>query len=244
LRSLILAPADDAALLAAALASAADAVVVDLDVAPERREAARRAARRILMASRESAVGQALIARVSPLDSGETGADLDAIVALSPIALMLPGTLSAASVQQLAAKLAVAEARSGLGDGATAIIAVVDTAEGVLAAASLVRAGPRLIALAFDGRALALDLGVEAAHDAVGDWVGPIAHARDAILLAAGAARVSAVEMAPASTPDAAALGAIARAARRNGFAAMLAHDPDQAKVINAIFGAERKTLR
>ena len=55
-------------------------------------------------------VGPLLIVRANALNSGETDADLDAVMAGAPDAILLPGSLGAASVQQLSAKLAVREA--------------------------------------------------------------------------------------------------------------------------------------
>ena len=97
MRSLLIAPGDDAAKLAAALASAAHAVVVDLDVAAGAARGgagecgAGRSPRR-----RSVPMAPALIVRVSPLESGETDRDLDAIMPAAPFAVMLPRTRGAA----------------------------------------------------------------------------------------------------------------------------------------------------
>jgi hypothetical protein len=64
LRSLIIAPGDDEARLAAAVKSGADAVVIDLVVAPEARPAARANAARLLAKAR--ILDPALMVRVNP----------------------------------------------------------------------------------------------------------------------------------------------------------------------------------
>ena len=66
-------------------------------------------------------------------------------------------------MQQLSVKLALREAFFGLNDGATGIIAIVDTAEALLALASFRGASARLIGLAWDAEALRLDLGARGA---------------------------------------------------------------------------------
>ena len=124
MRSLIVAPADEKR-LAEALASGADALVVNLALAtPDQRPAARAAAARFLKAARARGGGPALIVGVNALDSGETDLDLDAVMASAPDAILLPRSLGGASVQQLSAKLAVREAEFALADGATRIIAL------------------------------------------------------------------------------------------------------------------------
>ena len=149
MRSLLIAPADEKR-LAEALASGADAVIVDLALAaPEKRAAARAAAARFLKQARARDGAPALVIGVNALDSGETDADLDAVMGSAPDAILLPGSLGAASVQQLSAKLAVREADFAVPDGATRIIAVADTARGVLNMASYrgsssAAGGPRL----------------------------------------------------------------------------------------------------
>jgi len=86
MRSLLIAPADDEAALAAALASEADAVVIDLFVASDRRETARVCAAHVLKEAGGRSGAPALMVRVSPLADGETDRDLDAVMAFAPCA--------------------------------------------------------------------------------------------------------------------------------------------------------------
>ncbi len=128
MRSLLITPADEKR-LAEALKSGADAVIVDLaSVAPAERTGARALAARFLK-GRRGRGGSALMVRINALDSGEADADLDAVMAGAPEAILLPGSIGGPSVQQLSAKLAVREAEFSLADGATRIIAVADSAE-------------------------------------------------------------------------------------------------------------------
>ncbi len=244
MRSLLITPGDDAERLAAALASKAHAVVVDLDVAPERRDAARRNAARALNGDPQRPDAPALIVRVSPLDSGETDRDLDAIMADAPFAVLLPRSQGAVSVQQLSTKLAVREALNAIEDGATAIIAAIDTAEGLLAAASLRGSSARLVGVAWDAEALAAEVGAEGARDADGEFLGPLRTARDVTLFAAAAAGVGAIDAAFAEPGHAEALREETDTARRAGFVAKLAVDPAQAAIVNAVFAGEDKGQR
>ena len=236
MRSLLLTPGDDTAKLTVAHASEAHAVVIDLDLAADRREPARANAARALIEETRHLDAPALIARLSPLDSGETDRDLDAIMAAAPFAVMLPRTRRAPEVQQLSSKLALREALNALEDGATAIVASIDTAEGLLAAASLRGSSARLTGLAWDAEALSAEVGAAASRDRDGALIAPLQTARDLILLAAAAARISAIDAAFAGHPDAAGLHVEADTARRSGFVAKLALDPAQAAIINTAF--------
>jgi citrate lyase subunit beta / citryl-CoA lyase len=236
MRSLLLTPGDDAARLSAALASEAHAVVIDLDVAVDRREAARANAARALAEERRRPDAPALIVRLSPLDSGETDRDLDAIMAAAPFAVMLPGTRGAADVQQLSSKLALCEALNALEDGATAIVASIDTAEGLLAAARLRGSSVRLVAIVWDAAALSAELGADAVRDSDGVLLGPLQTARDMALFAAAAAGANAIDTAFARERFGEALRKETQAARRIGFVAKLALEPAQATIINEAF--------
>jgi citrate lyase subunit beta/citryl-CoA lyase len=238
MRSLLIAPADEKR-LAEALASGAGAVIVDLaQAAPENRAAARAAAARFLNQARARAGAPALVIGVNALDSGETDADLDAVMGSAPDAILLPGSLGAASVQQLSAKLAVREADFALPDGATRIIAVADTARGVLNMASYRGSSRRLVGLAWSAASLRADIGAEIDRDPSGAYAGASRLARELTLLAAAAASVAAIDAAFAAVADKGGLRAETLAAGRDGFSAKLAIDPAQPLIINEAFAS------
>ncbi len=244
MRSLIIAPADEKR-LAEALASGADALAVDLaQAAAEKRAAARATAAEFLKQARASGQGPALVVRVNALDTGETDADLDAVMGSSPDAILLPGSFGAASVQQLSAKLAVREADFALPDGATRIIAVIDAARGVLNMASYRGASARLAGVAWSGACLRAEIGAETGRDRSGAHAGALRLARDLTLLAATAAGVAAIDAAFTAVGDEKGLRAEALAARRDGFLAKLAIDPGQPRVINEAFAAPASRRR
>ncbi len=236
MRSLLIARANEKP-LDEALASVADAVVVDLaSAAAGEMVAARAAAAAFLKRARARHGGPALIVAVSALDSGKTDADLDAVMAHAPDAIMLPGGFGAASVQQLSAKLAVREADFDLEDEATRIIAVVDTARALLGMAGYRVSSGRLAGIAWSAAALRADVGAESDRDEHGAYAGVFRLARDLTLLAAAAAGVAAIDAAYADTADLAGLRSEAIAARRDGFSAKLAISPEQAGVVREVF--------
>jgi citrate lyase subunit beta/citryl-CoA lyase len=239
MRSLLIAPADEQR-LAEALKSGVDAVVVDLPQAAPARAGARAAAALFLKEARGRG-GPALIVRIHALDSGEVDSDLDAVMAGAPDAILLPGSLGAASVQQLSAKLAVREAKFALADGATRIIAVADTAQALFSMGSYRGSSPRLAGVAWSAAALRADIGAETDRDGLGGYFGPYRLVRDLTLLAAASAGVSAIDAVFSDARDLMGLRAEALAARRDGFAGKLAIDPAQAAIINDVFPSRSK---
>jgi citrate lyase subunit beta/citryl-CoA lyase len=238
MRSLLIAPADEKR-LAEALKSGADALIVDLaGAAPAERAAARAAAARFLEATRGRGFGPTLIIRVTPLDSDETDADLDAVTPHAPHAILLPGSLGAKSVQQLSAKLAVREADFSLADGSTRIIAVAETAQSLFGMESYRGSSPRLTGIAWSAGPLRADIGAETDRDPSGGYAGPYRLARDLVLVAAASASVAAIDAAFADLGDKDGLRAEALAARRDGFAGKMAIDAIQAGIINDVFAS------
>lgn len=236
MRSLLIAPAEEKR-LAEALQSGANAVIVDLaGAAPAERAGARATAERFLKETRRRGGGPALLVRTNALDSGETDADLDAVMADAPDAILLPGSVGAPSVQQLSAKLAVREARVGLADGATRIIAVADRAQSLFNMGSYRGSSARLLGVAWSAESLRAEIGAETGRDGLVDHLAPYRLARDLTLFAATSARVAAIDGVFPNIRDLEGLRAEALAAQRDGFVGKLAIDPAQAAVINEIF--------
>jgi citrate lyase subunit beta/citryl-CoA lyase len=236
MRSLLIAPADEKR-LAEALMSGADGVIVDLaGAAPAERAGARAVAARFLIEARGKRDGPVLIVRANALDSGETDSDLDTVMAGAPDAILLRGSLGAASVQQLSAKLAVREADLSLVDGGTKIIAVADTATALFGMGSYRGSSARLTGIAWSAESLRADIGAGTNRDLFGDHLGLYRLARDLTLLAATSARVAALDAVFPDLHDKEGLRAEALAARRDGFAGKMAIDSAQVGVINEIF--------
>ncbi len=239
MRSLLFVPGDDEKKLAKALSANADALIVDLEdsVAFDAKPRARKIAAEFLAAAVGNAVRPRLIVRVNPLDGDSTDLDLDAVMPAAPDCVMLPKSLGGASVQQLGVKIAVREARCGLSDCATKIIALAtETAEAMFALASYRQCSPRLEALTWGGEDLSADIGAETNRLADGAWAGPYALARNLALLAATAANVAPIDTVFVNFRDLDGLRAEALAARRDGFSAKMAIHPAQVPVINEVF--------
>ena len=197
MRSLLFVPGDDERKLAKALASGADALIVDLEdsVAAAAKAAARATAAAFLAEARGRAKRPRLYVRVNALDSGLAEADLDAIMAGAPDGIVLPKCRDGADVQRLAAKLAVREAECGLVDGATRILAIAtESARALFGFASYRGASARLAGLSWGAEDLSADLGAETNRLPGGAYAAPYAFARTLTLIGAVAAEVAPID--------------------------------------------------
>ena len=238
MRSLLFVPADSPRKLAKGLASGADALLIDLEdsVALAAKPAAREFVQAFLGANPPS--GQPLLyVRVNALDSGLVDADLAAIMPGHPHGIMLPKCCGGRDVQHLSAKLGVHEARLGLAEGCTRILAIAtETAASLFQLGSYGGMSRRLQALTWGAEDLSADIGAESSRDEAGHLTGPYQLARSLTLLGAAAAGVLAIDTVFTDLRDETGLRSECEAARRDGFAGKMAIHPGQVGIINAAF--------
>jgi citrate lyase subunit beta/citryl-CoA lyase len=239
MRSFLFVPADGGPKLEKALASSADAVIIDLEdsIVPERKEAARVAALDFLKRAAAAKPRPRLLVRINGLDTGMTDADLDAIVVGRPDAIVFPKAEGAASVVHVDAKLTAREAIAGVPEGQIKILAqAVESAAGLFAAGTFRGASLRLIGLTWGPEDLSAELGAEANRDAQGELTEPYRLARSLCLYAAAAAKLPAIETVYVDFRNSEGLRRDTEAARRDGFTGRLAIHPAQVAVINDVF--------
>lgn len=241
-RSLLFVPADSERKVAKALASAADAILLDLEdgVAPGRRDAARGLCAEVLSARPAKPV----IVRINAIDSGLALTDLAAVMRHGPFGIMLPKSGGWGDLRRLHDWLDALETRDGIEAGRTRLIPVAtETAGAVLGLASPPPPLPRLFGMLWGGEDLAADLGASANRDATGAYAGPFLLARNLCLMAAAAAGAIAIDAVHTDLRDLVALRVEADAAARDGFTAKAAIHPDQVDPINAAFTPTRAAI-
>jgi len=238
-RSLLFVPADSAKKLDKAMASGADALIIDLEdsIAFDGKARARESAAAFLRETAPTARRPYLVVRVNGLQAGLIDPDLDAVVPARPDAIMLPKAEGGAAVVHADAKLAVREAIGGLSDGHVKIIALAtETAAALFLAGSYRGASARLSSLTWGAEDLSAELGAEANRDAQGRFLDPYRFARSICLAAAAAAEVPALDTVYVDFRDNAGFRRECEEARRDGFTGKMAIHPAQVPIINEVF--------
>lgn len=236
LRSLLFAPGDSARKIEKALGIGADGVILDLEdsVAASAKDAARaQVAERLPgLAGRGD-----IVVRVNPRGTAWYLADLAAVVPGRPAAILLPKCTGADDLAALHHHLEVLETAAGAPLGGIKVLALVtETAASLLAMPGPGAAGMgRVLAFCFGAEDLSSDLGIPP-RLADQSYPGPIAHARGAMLVAAAAAGVAALDTPWPDHRDPIGLAREAASAAADGFAGKVCIHPDQVGPINAAF--------
>jgi len=246
MRSLLFVPADSAKKLDRALTSGADAIIVDLEdsIALDGKRRARRSAAEFVKAVVASSKRPYLMVRVNGLQTGLTDADLDAVAAAKPDAIMLPKAEGGASVIHADAKLAVREAEYGVADGHIKILPIAtETAPALFVAGTFAGSSARLIALTWGAEDLSAELGAQANRDAHGRFLDPYRLARTLCLAGAAAAAVPAIDTVYVDFRDNDGLRRECEEACRDGFTGKMAIHPAQVPIINDVFTPTAEAL-
>lgn len=237
IRSLLFVPGDRESIILKALASEADAVIIDFEdaVAPDQKAAARQVTRQVL--DHADRGGKAVFVRLNAFDTGLSATDAAAVIGGRPWGLVLPKAHGPAEVARLSHMLDALEAREESAAGSTRILTVAtETAAATLSLASPAGEGQeRLWGMLWGGEDLAAALGAMANRDAEGRYTFPYRFARSQCLYAANAMNVAAVDAVYTDFRDPAGLETEVRAALRDGFVAKAAIHPAQVEIINRV---------
>lgn len=237
LRTLLLADALDARGLAAAAASAADAVLLDLASAAaygrraDARRAANHAAEAIASAERPVHV------RVSDLRSGATEGDIMSIVRANLAAVVLAGCEAPQDARSIDVSIRKQEMRRGIEPGSVRLVAEIDSAAGLRALPGMLAAIDRTSAVALNVSALAADLRLPLTAQQAGppaQQLAALEHAMAEVALATAAGGITWVLAAPGLDPGARA--ALATRAHAHGAAGAVIATEAEAHGFNRLF--------
>jgi citrate lyase subunit beta/citryl-CoA lyase len=235
-RSELTCPGHSLAMMSKAAASAAEEVFLDLEdaCAPNQKEAARgtvvTALRTLdfgnkIKAFRPNGLGTPLFYRdVIEVVEG-AGAHLDCLV--------LPKVDAAEDVRFADRLLTQIELAKGLAPGRIRIECLIESARGLLAAAAIAGASPRMASLIFGIADFAGDIG---APDFAGDSSVRFGYAKAQILVAARAAGIDAIDHVTVQYRDAEQCRRDAEGARATGYDGKWAIHPAQVPIINQVF--------
>lgn len=212
----------------------ADAVVLDLEDAVAESEKA--AARALVLPALARFDGPLRCVRVNAMETGLLTDDLDAVVGPDLDAIVIPKVESPDELGRLAARLEQVERARGLEVGSVAVLPIVETARGMLAAPAIAQAaGPRTITLLFGVGDFTVDLGIEpSAHGE------ELLHARSTLVLACRAAELAPPVDGPylRGLDDEAEFTTDCHRARDLGFQGRIVIHPQQVGWANAAYSA------
>lgn len=246
LRSWLFVPGDSERKQAKALATAADALILDLEdsVDPAQLPAAR-ARVAVLLAKRPAGPHPQLWVRVNAPAGDAFNGDLLAVCKFAmPDGVVLPKVAAAAEIVATVGRLAAFDSTHGRPPGSTRLLALVtETPQGLLALPQypeLLARSPatvsRLAGLTWGAEDLGAAVGALGKHAADGALTFTFQLARTCCLLAAAALQVPAIDTVRTDFRDAAGFARELEEARRDGFTGKLAIHPDQVAAINAAF--------
>jgi citrate lyase subunit beta/citryl-CoA lyase len=271
LRSLLFVPGDSERKQAKALASPADALILDLEdsVAETQLADARRRVRELLIARRTaSAAGQPvaqatgtlahtvstrphLWVRVHSLSSGRLLEDLVAVLPGAPVGLVLPKVSSPAEIVQIDRELAALETQDAREPGSTKLIVIAtETPQALLNLPSYAQvlgaepaAAARVAGLTWGAEDLSTAIGATSRLEPSGGLTFTFQLARSLCLLTAAAIGVPAIDGVHVNFRDPQGLEREASQARRDGFSGKLAIHPDQIASIHSAFKPSESEL-
>tara|TARA_B100000676_G_scaffold10907_2_gene10134 strand:+ start:1458 stop:2342 length:885 start_codon:yes stop_codon:yes gene_type:complete len=220
--------ADEATLLAAA-ESGADVLIHELEdfTAPAMRPVAREIGPRVLAAWK--ARGLVAGVRINPL-AGDGREDLSAIMHGAPDLVMLPKVAEPSQIGDLDAAVTVEEQSLGIKPGITELAPNIELARGLIQTYEVCKASARVKCALIASEDLATDLGAERSRN--GEELKYVRARFHVECVAAGVISIDA----PYTWTDDTGAEAEARHARKLGFTAKSAVNPDHADIINQVF--------
>ncbi|MEE2709300.1 MAG: CoA ester lyase [Gemmatimonadota bacterium] len=232
IRSWMFVPGDRQRMIDKAMALNPDAVIFDIEdsVTPENKSKARGL---ISEALGRPKGGPARFVRLNGLDSVWTKKDLEAVVRAGLAGLMIPKVHSVDNLTEFEGRLSKYESDAGLPAGSVRLVAVIESARGLVNAAAIADSSPRLAALMFGAEDFALDLGIISSQ--VRD-AGDMLYARSAAAVAAASAKLQAIDRIVKDITDQECLQRDTFKAVELGFTGKAVIHPDQIETVRQAF--------
>jgi citrate lyase subunit beta/citryl-CoA lyase len=234
IRTLMFASANDRERSLKAIRIGASAVCLDLEDAVAKSEKV--AAREVVTGTLAdpSVDGANVHVRINGVATEFSEDDLNALGPSLPrlVGILVPMVESADEIRHVAARLDALEAEHGVDAGTIRLIAIAETAKGVLAAADIAASSPRLRTLLLGPADLSHDLGVELTADGY-----ELFHVRSQLVLAARAAGLEGPIDGPfLGLKDDEGTRTSAHWAKRLGFQGKMVLHPQQLPVVASVF--------
>lgn len=231
LRSVLFMPGDSLRKIQKAAQLEVDALVMDLEdgVAFNQKVQARQTVTQALQTIDFG--NRSRFVRINPVDSDFGWDDLHATLPGRPDGYVLPKVRNASAITQVSEWLDQAERANGWPANSVHLLAVIESALAVMKLDDIAQASPRLSALLFGAEDLASDIG--AIRSKLGDEV---AYARSAVVIAAAAYGLAAIDMVCFDLNDQSGFKAECRVGRSFGYAGKMVIHPNQVAISNRVF--------
>lgn len=244
LRSLHFVPGGSQKFLDKALASRADALIIDLEdsVLPADKPAARKAVSSWLTNTDWGT--KTVCVRINSLDSEFWEEDLQAtLTSARPDLYVVPKVSSRADLDRLGDRLSQLEGSVGRAIGGIGLLPIVsEVPEAPLRAHEIAR-HPRVEAVTWGAEDLSAELGAKRRRDAGGTYLEVFQLCRSLTLLAAKGAKVQAIDTVFTDLKDLQGLQAESSRSADTGFDGKLTIHPDQIDVVNSCFSPSPSEL-
>ncbi len=230
-RALLYVPGSDWRKIEKATTLNADSICLDLEdgVAANRKLEARGTIARALGSL--SFGRSERLARINAVGSGLESDDLQAVVPARPDGVVIPKVASADQVHWVGEQLSSLERAHGLPPGEICLVAMIESARGVLHLPQIAAADPRLQALVFGAEDYSADVGAIRTREGL-----EVLYARSAVVAAAGAFGLQAIDLLYLDYQDTVGLQVEARRGAQLGFAGMQVVHPSQIEPVQQAF--------
>lgn len=241
IRSWMFVPGHRQRMIDKALGLAADAIMLDIEdgVAPNEKDAARKNIAESL--GREKALkSPARYVRINAIGHARMEADLEAVVRPGLEGLVCPKVDTVDEVRAVDAILDQREPQNKLPKGAVKLLIAIESPRGLLNAPAIAAASERIVGIIFGAEDFGREIGLPAVREGE---ARDLIYARSAIVVAAAAAHVQAVDGVWVDLNDTPGLLNFARQSRQLGFSGMSCIHPAQVDAINTVFSPTPEEL-
>ncbi len=237
-RSLLFVPGDSRRKIDKALTLGADCVCLDLEdgVAVNQKQAARDPIRQALQ-TLDFGQSERMI-RLNRFGSGLEADDFTQTIAARPDSVLMPKVESAEALRWLDNGLTAAEKMRGWPANRIEILAMIETARGVVNLKEITEASPRLAALVFGAEDLAGDIGAVRTAEA---W--EVFYARSVVVTHAAAYGVQAIDMVFVDYGDTEGLRRESQQGARLGYVGKQLIHPNQIQPVHEVFTPDEAAI-
>lgn len=230
-RSLLFVPGHRERMLQRAPTAGADVIVIDLEdaVPPDEKRTARALTKQAI--GTLARAGQTVYVRVNGVHTGETRADLRAIVRRDLAGIVLPKTEEPQDIRDLEVLLREAEMKHRVRPGDIHIIPLIESTRGLLRVQEIAETSDRLVAMSIGGEDYTAELGVPRDDAGVA-----LAHLRYVVIQAAVASGLVPIDTPYTDVRNEEQLRAETALARAMGFKGKYVIHPGQVPVVNELF--------